>query len=215
MLAPRARIVAHRAPGTEMTPEVRAIADRFIYEQATVKHIAALAPDGSLDRPVKGYDWTVRQVLAHLAKSLNDYAAMVRAWLNGDFPIPPGWNPHDVNATTAARYKDAPLPEIVALFGTGLNELVDALAAIPDERSGENFGPRPLLQTFEVFSGHCLEHAIPLVDALPEVRMDPLVLNWLLDASFPTEAAQDWQSDLLHEAREYVANHPDEDEEDE
>ncbi len=139
---------------------------------------------------------------------------MVQTWLAGEFPIPQGWDPHKVNAATVDRYKEADLVEIIELFGKGLNSLVAALAAIPDERAGEDFGPRPLLQTFDVLSGHCLEHAIPLVDALPEVRMDALVLNWLLDARFPTEAGQDWQSALLREAREYVANHPDEEEED-
>ena len=198
-----------------MTPEVRAIADRFIYEQATVKHIASLAPEDALDRPVPGLDWSVRQLLAHLGQSLADYAAMVRRWLAGEFPIEPGWDPHTVNARTAEQYKAAPLVDVMALFGSGLNALVASLAAIPDERASEDFGPRPLLATFEVLSGHCLEHAIPLVNALPEVRMDPLVLNWLLDARFPTEAGQDWQSALLREAKEYVANHPDDEEDDE
>ncbi len=199
-----------------MKPEVRAIADRFIYEQATVKHIATLAPEGGLDRPVPGYEWTVRQLLAHLGQSLNDYAEMVRNWLLGEPPVPHGWDPGKVNAQTAARYKDASLPEILALLGAGLNSLIAALAAIPDDRASGDFGPRPFLQTFEVFSGHCLEHAIPLLDAIPEARMDPLVLNWLLDAEFPTETARAWQETLLQDAREYVANHPDADlEEDE
>lgn len=42
------------------------------------------------------------------------------------------------------------------------------------------------------------------------------MLNWLLDAEFPTETARAWQVTLLQDAREYVANHPDADlEEDE
>jgi hypothetical protein len=195
-----------------MTPEIRAIADRFIYEQATVKLIATLAPEGALERPIPGHDWTVRQLLAHLAQSLNDYTDMIRNWLAGEFPTPHGWNPDDVNAATASRFAAAELDEIRSHFGVGLNSLVDALAAIPDERANDDFGPAPLSKTFEVLSGHCLEHAIPLVDAVPEVRMDALVLNWLLDASFPTEAGRQWQAELLREAREYVANHPDEEE---
>lgn len=195
-----------------MTSEIRATADRFMYEQATVKHIVALIPEGGLDRAVPGHSWTVRQLLAHLAQSLNDYAAMVEKWLKGDSPIPPGWDPDEVNAGTAARMGAAAATQIVALFGAGLNSLVAALAAIPDERREEQFGPAPLPEILKVFGRHCLSHAIPLVDALPEVRMDPLVLNWLLDADFEDDASRAWQSRLLDEAREYIATHPDEEE---
>jgi hypothetical protein len=42
--------------------------------------------------------------------------------------------------------------------------------------------------------------------------MDALVLNWLLDAEFEAEADRLWQANLLSEAREYIANHPHEEE---
>ena len=75
-----------------------------------------------------------------------------------------------------------------------------------------SFGPAPLMETLRVFGGHCLGHAFPLVDALPEVRMDALVLNWLLEAEVEGEDREAWQAGLLAEAREYVASLPDEEE---
>ena len=59
-----------------MTPELRAIADRFIYEQATLKHMTALIPEGAAERTVRGHmdGWTVRQLVAHLAEALHTYA---------------------------------------------------------------------------------------------------------------------------------------------
>ena len=195
-----------------MTPEIRAIADRFMYEQATVKHIAALAPEGGLDRAAPGTSWSVRQLLGHMAQSLNDYAAMIERWVRGESPISPGWDPDAVNAETATRLANAGLGELMALFGTGINGLVAALESIPDERVRDQFGPAPLMETLRVFGGHCLGHAFPLVDALPEVRMDALVLNWLLEAEVEGEDREAWQAGLLAEAREYVASLPDEEE---
>lgn len=198
-----------------MTPEVRAIADRFIYEQATLKHIAALAPADALDRPVPGTGWTVRQLLGHLAQSLNDYAEMVRKLAGGEPPIPQDWDPHAVNAATVARLEKAPLRDLFQLFGSGINDLVAELAAIPDEQVGEQSGPTPTMSTLHMLAGHCLTHAIPLVEALPEVRMDALVLNWLLYAEFETEEGRAWQNALMKEAQAYIESLPDEEEEDE
>lgn len=198
-----------------MTPEVRAIADRFIYEQATLKHIASLAPEGALDRPVPGTDWTVRQLLGHLAQSLNDYAEMVRKLAGGEPPIPQGWDPHAVNAETVARLEKASLTDLFQLFGSGINDLVAELTAIPDGRVEEQSGPTPAMSTLQVLAGHCLTHAIPLVEALPEVRMDALVLNWLLYADFETDEGRAWQDALMKEAQAYIESLPDEEEDDE
>lgn len=190
-----------------MTPELRAIADRFIYEQATLKHVLALATTEGLDRPVPGHEWTVRQLLGHLAESLHTYAALVEKWLAGEPPLA-GWDPDAVNAETANRRVASSPAELLDVFGNGLNSLIAVLAAVPDEKMEEPLGPHDALQTLRVLGEHFLSHAIPLVTAAPEVRMDPLVLNWLLYAEFGDESSRAWQAELLEEAREYIANHP-------
>ena len=196
-----------------MHPELRAIADRFMYEQATLKHIAALAPEGALARPVPGYDWNAAQLLAHLAQSLHAYTEVVDRWLVGDSSLE-GWDPDATNAETAAANATATVADIHRSFGIGLNGLVAALSRVPDERIADQLGRHPAVETLKALTGHSLAHALPLVDALPEVRMDPLVLNWLLDAEFEVEADRLWQANLLREAREYIANHPHEEEDD-
>lgn len=196
-----------------MTPELRAIADRFIYEQATLKHITALAPEEAMLRPIPGGDWNVGQLLGHLGASMNAYAGVVREWLLGE-PALDGYNPDEMNAETASRFLSATRLDVTQELGRGLVNLFAALWAIPDARLSEPMGRQRALETLQLFGGHCLRHAIALVDALPEVRMDPLVLNWLLAAEFEDEGSRAWQNALLAEAQEYIASHP-EDEEDE
>lgn len=195
-----------------MTPELRAIADRFIYEQATLKHIAALAPEDALNRTVPGQNWTVRQLLAHLAASLQSYDEIVRRWLAGERTLD-DWDPDRVDAATAEAYKTATLAQLFELFGSGLNGLFASLSAIPDDRLAESLGPSDALTTLRGLGAHALGHAIPLVNALPEVRFDPLVLNWVLAAEFEDEESQAWQRQLLGEAREYIASLPEYDDE--
>jgi hypothetical protein len=197
-----------------MHPELRAIADQFIYEQATLKLIAALAPEGALARPVPGYEWNAAQLLAHLAQSLDAYREVVDRWIAGGNSLE-GWDPDAMNAETAAANVSATAGDLHRLFGSGLNGLVAALARVPDARIADQLGGHPAIETLRRLAGHALAHAIPLVDALPEVRMDPLVLNWLLDAEFEDDAGRQWQDALLREAREYISAHPHEEEDDE
>lgn len=196
-----------------MTPNVRAIADRFMYEQATLKHMMALVPDGGFERSVPGTEWTVRQLFAHLARILTTYSDTIREWLAGDDPMA-SWDPEQVNNTTACAHVDTPADLISAAFAVGLNDLVATLAAVPDGRLAEAFGHATFEETLLEWSEHFLSHAVPLVRALPEVRMDPLVLNWLLDADFDDDELRAWQDTLLAEARAYIATLTLEDEDD-
>ncbi len=213
-LALRVPTGGRRAPGTEMTPELRAIADRFIYEQATLKHITALAGDEGLSRTVPGMDWTVRQLLGHLGASLGSYDVVIRRWTAGE-PALEGWDPDAVNAETAARMASASQAELLAEFGRGLVGLIAAMEDVPDQKMDEQLGRTDALTALKSLANHTLRHAIPLVDALPEIRMDPLVLNWLLSATFDDAESEQWQERLLDEARAYIASQPDEEYEDE
>lgn len=197
-----------------MTPELRALADRFIYEQATVKHIALSMPSDALSRPVHGGEWTVRQLLAHLGSALCEFQRAVEKLVASEDPLD-GIDYEDINRRTAARYATADLAELLSLLGSGLNGLVAAFEALPDHRLADPLAASDVLTVLRSLGEHCLQHAIPLVDALPEVRFDPLVLNWLLSADFDDEASTAWQSKLFADAEEYIASQPDEDEEDE
>ncbi len=44
-----------------MTPEIRAIADRFIMDTANLKYLASGVSKDALERPVEVLGWTVRQ----------------------------------------------------------------------------------------------------------------------------------------------------------
>jgi hypothetical protein len=193
-----------------MTPELRAILDRFMYEQATVTHIVMSLPSEGAGRVVGGTGWTVRQLVAHFAESQEGYAAAIRRWLAGEQTEPGGFDPDGANAETAAANADTPLPELVVRLRQSLRELFAAFHAIPGEKLGEQFGGGTALETLHHWERHYLDHGLDLLDAAPEVRFDPLVLNWVLYADFADETSKARQQQLMQEVRAHYAATPDE-----
>ena len=70
------------------------------------------------------------------------------------------------------------------------------------------------METLKRFQRHASSHGPSLLEALPALKRDPLVLNWLLRVEFADAENRAWQSGLLAETREYLASLPDDDEED-
>lgn len=197
-----AATAARHAPGTDVTPGVRAAADRFIYEQATLKHLVALVPVGGLRRHVAGSGRTVGSLFVHLAASLTRFADSLRNTGDGDALPEPACQQE--GPETASEFSAL---DIVRLFGSGLVDLLSVLQSLPDEI--QPVGERHFAEVLEEWSGHFLSHAIQLLDAVPEARLDALILNWLLDAAFESEHDREWQQALLAEAQAYVASLPD------
>ena len=187
-----------------MHPEVRALADRFIYEQASLKHIIALLPEAGLLRHVPGSDWNVGQTLAHLAVSLEDYRLVIERWLSGTDPFE-GVDVDAINTGTADLYASTSPDELLRLFAEGLLGLVAGLGSIPEDRTFSDLGHHPAPETLRRLCDHTITHATSLIDAVPEVRMDPLVLNWMLHAEFGDDEHRRWQAALLADAREHIA----------
>jgi len=84
-----------------MIPAVRAVADRFILDTANVKYVAANLPAGSLERIVEETGWTIRQTLAHVAVSLENYANALKWLVEGVEPDRTGRYPWPRNAEVA------------------------------------------------------------------------------------------------------------------
>ena len=194
-----------------MTPELRAILDRFMYEQATVTHIVMSLPSEGAERVVDGTGWTIRQLVAHFATSQEDYAAAIGRWLAGEQVEPDDFDPDRTNAETAAASAETPLPELLVRLRKSLRALFAAFHAIPDAALAVAFGRYGALETFHAWERHYLDHGLDLLDAAPEVRFDPLVLNWILYAEFVDERSKIRQQQLMKEVRAHFAAMPDED----
>lgn len=192
-----------------MTPELRAIIDRLMFDQATTLHIVTSLPDGGTARMIEGTGGTVAQLVAHFAGSQEACAAALGRWLAGEPAEPPRFS------CTTADDEAATLTDAEARLRVSLRALFAAFHEIPDERLGEPFGEATAIDTFHAWERHYLDHALDLVDAAPEVRLDPLVLNWVLHAGFSDERSRMRQRALLEELRAYYASLDDEGDEDE
>lgn len=193
-----------------MTPELRAIIDRLMYEQATVTHIVMSLPPGGIDRVMQGPGWTVRQLVAHFADTQEGYGAAIERWLAGEPAVPDDSDTDRINALTAAANTETALPELLTRLRKSLRALFVALHHVPDGKLGEPLGGPSAIETFHAWERHYRDHALDLLDAAPEVKFEPLVLNWILYADFDDDDARVRQRALMEEVREHYAAMPDE-----
>lgn len=191
-----------------MTPEIRAAADRFILDTANVKYIATNLPPGGLEREVEGFGWSVRQLLAHVATNYERYAARLGGVVAGE-PLSRDWDratSDRLNNQAARRAKRTPSRQIVRQLDEALIRLVGLLAGLPPGAADADFGGRSLVERVTDWSKHCAEHGIDFIDALPELRFDPLMLNWLLYVDYTGDVEREArQRRLLEDVRERYA----------
>lgn len=195
------------------TAEARATADRFMFDTGNLKYLASQLPDGGLDRIVPGAGWTIRQMLAHLAAAQDGYAEILDGLQRGVAPDPSRFDPTAHNAETAAKHSATPLAQLVSLFDSSVRRLVAALVLVDEAASKARVGLFDLPDVLHAWSNHAAGHGMEMLDVLPELRDDHMLLNWLLYEDFSDNPAhQASQQRLLEELREkYEAEGEDDD----
>lgn len=172
-----------------MDPRLRAIADRYILDVANLQFMTASLPDEALGRRVVDSEWTVAEVVAHLVAATAAQADWIENVRAGE-PLGAGYR---------APGPGEPAPDmdaIMARLPQARDRVIGALGAVPviDDDG---------VATLDRWSRHYARHGIDLAEALHELRMEPMVLNWLLYADFRDEpAAFRRQQALLAEVRE-------------
>ena len=171
-----------------MLPAVRAIADRMILDSANLKYIAAILPRGGLGRIVPGTGWTVRQVIGHVGDAEARHVAAMERLLAGATPFPADYDRDDANAASAQRDAKAPLKSLVARIDDAVSRSVPLYECVTASIAASRArGKDTLAVLLDRWSRHYVAHGIDLVDALPEIRFDPMLLNWLLFVDFEGE----------------------------
>lgn len=194
-----------------MTPEIRAIADRFILDTANVKYLATVLPKGALARPTPAGDWTVRQVIGHIVAGLERHVEFSRLFL-ADGTFPDSFDPQEFNALSAAATRKTTLPVLLARLDAATGDMLSLLGTMPEDSASSQFGPVRLGDAFGIWSRHIAHHGMDLVDAVEELRVDPMVLNWILHADFAADPERlPRQQHLLAEVRDHLAKDAEED----
>lgn len=187
-----------------MVPEVRALADKLIYDVAMVRYMATSLPKGGLERAIPG-GWTVRQLLGHLGDAQARYVDALARSAVGEPPFPSGFDPDRLNSAAAPAFAKARLPALLDSLGSTRDALLDLLSPLTAEQLGSSFSHGlTLLGALQAWSGHLEGHALDIIDAVPELGRDPMVLNWVLHADYsrhPGRHAR--QQRLFEEVREH------------
>jgi predicted nucleic acid-binding protein len=172
-----------------MDPRLRAIADRYILDVANVRFIAESVSDEAFNRRVVDSGWIVAEVLKHLASDTEQQARGVEK-LNGGEPLRAARGSPDVD------WPAADVAAIIQRLGRARDAIVAALASTSTVNDED-------VVTLDRWSRHYARHGIDLAEAVPELRTEAMVLNWLLYADFRDDpVALRRQQTLLAEVRE-------------
>jgi hypothetical protein len=188
-----------------MTAALRAVADRLVLDTANLKYLATILPDAALDRPIANSDWTVRQVLAHFGATEHLHADICGRLLAGEEPQSPGFDINVFNAEAVAGKTNASLGELLDAIDTGRARVLQCYEKIPPAALSTPFRNTTLLGLLDGWSRHYARHAMDLLDTVPEVRFDSMVLNWVLHADLRGTSAEGQQRRLFEEVREKFA----------
>lgn len=198
-----------------MTPEIRAIADRFIMDTANLKYLASGVSKDALERPVEVLGWTVRQAIGHLVVWQEAYVDVLPVLLRGD-ELDPNFDINDFNAEGAEQTRQTPLPELIGRLDLALVRLIALLEQLPAGLEEAPAGPARFIDLLRGWSLHLAEHGIDLVDALPELRFDPMILNWVLYVDYSDDSRRlGRQQALLADVRDHFVDEDEAFEEDE
>jgi hypothetical protein len=197
-----------------MLPEMRAAADRLIFDCATTHYVATTIGKRALDRRIERLGWTVRQLVGHLALSLEAYADALPRLTGGEAsPEPFDWDA--ANAEMAVTTAKTPLPELLETLARGRDRCIDGFLALGETALAKPMaGGTTVGEVVRSWLPHFEEHALDFADAEPKLRRDPMVLNWILYADYAGRPdLLDRQGALMTEVREWLRDEDDEDEE--
>jgi hypothetical protein len=197
-----------------MTPEVRAIADRFILDTANLKYLASNLNESELERRIEPLGWSVRQAIGHFVAWQEGYVDVLPKMIRAE-PLGEEFDVDAFNAQGAQGSATTPLPELLARLDSALAQLLKILTQMPKAAGEQPLGRGTLTDLLESWSLHISEHSIDLVDTLPEMRFDPMILNWVLYSDYSDDPRRfERQQLLMADVRDHYAEEDGEEEDD-
>lgn len=190
-----------------MDPQLRAAADKLIFDLANVKVVATALPKGALDRRVEATGRTLRETFAEIAARQYAQAEGTASYFAGRQLDAAGLEDEPAYQRERKRLGHKPaLKDVFSSLEQSRDRLIRAYeaAAPPDEALSAELRRQ---------AHHIEPHAIDFAEAAPEIRLEPMLLTWALEADFGDDAALSARQLRLYEAvrAELDAMHGDED----
>lgn len=190
-----------------MIPPARAVADRLIWEGAILRFLAGILPPGAAERHIPGPGWNVQQLYAHLARQEQAHADRLEGFLGGQ-PVAPSKEEYELwQAETVRLGLEYDLDHWLDAIELQRGRLYALLAQVEEARwAGPYDSTRSVADVVQRWSGHYTEHAFDLVEVVPEVTLEPILVRWLLRLDLSgNPALQERQRAYARRAREALA----------
>lgn len=164
-----------------MLPEVRAIADRLTWEGAIMRFLGEILPEDAPGRATRDPGWPVNEAFAHLARQEKLHADGLEYFLAGEPAYSPSRDHAAYQAETARLAAELPLDHWLDEAARQRARLYEMFGSIDDPLLARDFSAgRTLRQALHAWSGHYADHAFEIIDVVPEVVLEPILIRWLL-----------------------------------
>lgn len=188
-----------------MMPRILAAADQIMLDSVNLKYFAESMPADAIDRVIVPLGWTVRETIAQLVVANERFASDVQRALRALTFTGEAGEDDELNAEAVAEAVSTPFRALLARLESSSASLIAAYKSFPDHLNLPRGEAERFQELLSEDSGHMRLHAIDLVDAVPELRMDPMVLNWVLHVDYAgDERRTAAQLALLREVRDAI-----------
>ncbi|HET7738063.1 MAG TPA: hypothetical protein VFK32_05765, partial [Tepidiformaceae bacterium] len=97
-----------------------------------------------------------------------------------------------------AAARDMSFEDILSVLESERGRLFTMFAALGEADLEREFVPgRPLLAAITAWSGHYVEHGFDLIEAVPELNLEPIIVTWLARAELAVDSPLARRQDAL------------------
>ena len=162
-------------------------------------------PVDAADRLVAPLGWTVRQTIGHIVAAYERFAYYISRAVEGEAVDADALDPDELNAAAVAESCDTPLQALLARIDLSTTSLIALYRGFREATNLTASQEAEVVDVITESAEHMSHHAIDLVDAVPELRTDPMVLNWVLYVDYSgDERRSAAQMTLLKEVRDAI-----------
>ncbi|MBI2765359.1 MAG: hypothetical protein HYX53_05520 [Chloroflexi bacterium] len=168
-----------------MLPELRAAADKLIFDTANIQHVVKHLPRKAADRTVEATGLTLRETFALISARQEWYARSVDQHLRGKhLAAGDGAGEQEYLLKKRRQYEKPPLKDALRALSDARDRLIAAFERAGDDAASDDPGsiwsPAALLAQ----AHHMEPHALDIAETVPELRGDPLLLNWAFNPDY-------------------------------
>lgn len=198
-----------------MEPILRAAADRLIHHTAYLAYVAGEMTPEELEERCEASGYTMRETIGHCVLWMERFVSLVHLLLTEGAAAYERPNADAVNADEREAMGSDDREGLLRRMAVARDAIIAEYATATAPRLSEPLHDDTIGETIHRWTAHLERHALDFAETLPELRYDPLLLDWALSANLKNADEAARQAKFIEDVRAYLASLPDDEDDDE